>query len=102
MRNPIFSVFHDCIILLPDSTSTSSCGLPDVKEDAFCDDENNNAGCNWDGGYCCGDNVLTNYCTHCECLDPEFQGMFLLISYVLQSSEILGLCLSLSSDFHSL
>ena len=41
-------------------------------EDESCDDENNNAGCNWDGGACCGDNVSTDYCTECKCLDPNF------------------------------
>ena len=26
-------------------------------------------GCNYDGGDCCGDNVDTQYCSVCECLD---------------------------------
>ena len=37
--------------------------------DNFCDDMNNNAACQFDGGDCCGDNVDTTYCTACECLD---------------------------------
>ena len=50
-----------------------------LKGDTFCDDLNNNVGCDWDGGDCCGPNVKTDYCTECECLDPNFQGG---ISYI--------------------
>ena len=35
----------------------------------YCDDENNNDECNFDGGDCCLDNVLTDYCTKCQCLE---------------------------------
>ena len=48
-----------------------SCGTPSWKGDNFCDDENNNCGCEWDGGDCCGDNVNTDYCSICQCLDPN-------------------------------
>ena len=27
--------------------------------------------CNWDGGDCCGDNVNTQYCSHCDCLNSN-------------------------------
>merc|ERR1711973_53303 len=53
---------------------TSGCGSPQWANDQWCDDENNNAECNWDGGACCGDNVNTQYCTACECLDPNEGG----------------------------
>ena len=48
-----------------------SCG-GDVDRigDDYCDDDNNNEGCEWDGGDCCGSNVNTHYCYDCECLDP--------------------------------
>ena len=38
--------------------------------DNFCDDENNNAGCGWDGGACCNNQNAgwDQYCTACECL----------------------------------
>ena len=45
------------------------------KGDDHCDDENNNCGCEWDGGDCCGDDVETTYCTECECLDPNASGL---------------------------
>merc|ERR1711874_732586 len=51
------------------------------KGDNFCDDENNNAGCDWDGGDCCGGDTdiysygyAYNYCTECLCLDPNYEG----------------------------
>ena len=39
--------------------------------DGFCDDGKNNEICQWDGGDCCGSNVVTTYCSACECLDPD-------------------------------
>jgi hypothetical protein len=47
-----------------------SCGVSHWKGDNWCDDVNNNCGCDWDGGDCCGSNVNTNYCKVCACLDP--------------------------------
>ena len=38
-----------------------SCVYPSWKGDNYCDDENNNCGCNWDGADCCGDNVDTSH-----------------------------------------
>ena len=54
------------------STIASGCYNTDYQGDGFCDDENNNANCEYDGGDCCGDNVDTSYCTQCQCLDPDF------------------------------
>ena len=54
------------------TTSTpSSCESPLVNfvGDGSCDDENNNEGCQFDGGDCCGPNVLTDYCTECICYE---------------------------------
>ena len=36
--------------------------------DDSCDDVNNNQFCNFDGGDCCGANVIKQYCIDCECL----------------------------------
>merc|ERR1712037_1033008 len=44
------------------------------KKDGRCDDGNNNCGCDWDGGDCCGsskDKLQFSYCTACKCLDPS-------------------------------
>ena len=47
------------------------CGSPNWKGDGFCDDDNNNDKCEYDGGDCCGDDVKENYCSICACLDPK-------------------------------
>ena len=44
-------------------------GLPNYVGDGFCDDENNNHECNFDGGDCCGPNVDTIYCIECQCFE---------------------------------
>ena len=62
------------------SYASKSCGTKPVgvcqyaiwKGDGWCDDGNNNAGCDYDGGDCCGANVRKNYCKFCQCLDPNF------------------------------
>jgi len=50
------------------------CELPQWADDLYCDDGNNNAECNWDGGACCQEspaNGWDTYCTACECKDEE-------------------------------
>ena len=54
--------------------SSLGCVNPDFKGDGECDDENNNAGCEYDGGDCCGYDVVTIACTVCQCLDPNNGG----------------------------
>ena len=53
------------------TTSTTSGGCNQGwTGDGYCDDINNNVGCNFfDGGDCCGANVNTQYCTECLCLE---------------------------------
>jgi len=50
---------------------SDGCGSPQWATDKWCDDENNNAGCNYDGGACCNNNAQgwDNYCTDCACLE---------------------------------
>ena len=50
---------------------TGTCFKDKWKGDKWCDDDNNNCGCEWDGGDCCGDDVKTKYCKDCLCLDPN-------------------------------
>merc|ERR1712156_842260 len=51
----------------------SGCGSPQWANDQWCDDENNNEDCNWDGGACCNNTFggWDHYCSDCECLDPN-------------------------------
>ena len=37
--------------------------------DGYCDDVNNNNECEWDGGDCCGENIIDDYCYECDCLE---------------------------------
>merc|ERR1712037_323689 len=48
----------------------NKCGAAKYKGDGNCDDENNNCGCEYDGGDCCLKNVVKKYCKQCKCLDP--------------------------------
>ena len=54
------------------TTGGASCasGLEQYIADGYCDDKNNVEECQWDGGDCCLDTVLTDYCDDCACLDP--------------------------------
>jgi len=56
---------------MPGVSCTGVCDHTDWKSDTHCDDGNNNCGCDWDGGDCCGDAISTAYCTDCQCLDPD-------------------------------
>merc|ERR1712153_248401 len=49
-------------------------GVQNWVGDNYCDNENNNAACQWDGGDCCNNsNAMWDwYCKpNCECLDPS-------------------------------
>jgi len=53
-----------------ETVCTGKCGSPDYAKDNFCDDVNNNCGCGWDNGACCGATVKKDYCKDCKCLAP--------------------------------
>ena len=43
----------------------------------YCNDETNNLECNYDGGDCClGSGLDTQYCTECQCLYGDGEGIF--------------------------
>merc|ERR1712032_672879 len=63
---------------LSDSNCKGGCKLAAYQGDGNCDDENNNCGCDYDGGDCCkatveGGKVGTKFCKQCKCLDPKNQ-----------------------------
>merc|ERR1712159_22083 len=62
--------------------SPRKCRLPKYKGDAHCDDANNKASCDWDGGDCCGPNAKTKYCTDCRCLDPNHKGSRCIVKHL--------------------
>ena len=45
-------------------------GSPQWIGDSFCDDNNNNENCNFDGGDCCDESKNLDFCSACTCLDP--------------------------------
>ena len=53
-------------------TEPSDCEHLEWKGDGECDDKNNVATCDWDGGDCClpYGTDWNKYCQQCECLDP--------------------------------
>ena len=48
-------------------------GIKNWIGDGYCDDTDatNNPQCNFDGGDCCLDNINTQYCSACECINQE-------------------------------
>lgn len=53
----------------------------EYKGDGICDDGNNNVGCEYDGGDCCGIAVDKTFCKTCACLtgiegckNPKYKG----------------------------
>merc|ERR1712156_301924 len=55
----------------PGFPSNDDCELSMYVGDGYCDDGNNNAGCNYDGGDCCEpySNIFWDtFCTKCQCL----------------------------------
>ena len=51
----------------------TSCGSPQWAGDGYCDDDNNNAGCQYDQGDCCNNKQpgWDNFCSVCECLESS-------------------------------
>ena len=46
-------------------------GLIQYIGDGFCDDDNNNEYCGYDGNDCCLEDLKTNYCTICQCIEGK-------------------------------
>ena len=53
----------------PSGTTTAGACNQGWIGDGYCDDINNNLDCSYDGGDCCGSNVITKYCTECICYE---------------------------------
>ena len=62
--------------------SALDCGNVALVGNGFCNDETNNADCNYDGGDCCLININTDSCSDCNCLasgvitSPGFPGNY--------------------------
>ena len=65
-----------------DPGKNSSCGSYQWKGDGACDDQNNNAGCDWDGGDCCASlNQWTWICLNEILLHGRFRMTELLLLF---------------------
>ena len=67
ISNDFFSNFFNPVI--------AAGGLEEWISDGSCDDINNNIPCKFDGGDCCGFNVLKQYCFKCTCIGNFCQTM---------------------------
>ena len=47
---------------------TCEAGYHPLVGDGYCNDETNNADCDFDGGDCCGTCINKDHCSNCECL----------------------------------
>ena len=67
----MFSFWFVCLSLTTIATNgdAESCGVPKFKGDGNCDDENNNKGCEYDGGDCCYKTVSGGVVTHLHCVE---------------------------------
>ena len=50
---------------------TFAAGYHPLVGNGFCNDDTNIAGCNYDGGDCCGYNINSEHCTECTCFHQE-------------------------------
>ncbi len=78
--------------MLPD---LSGCEIPNFNGDKYCDDENNNEGCSYDGGDCCADEVeggipYCTFCTTCLCHLDQKHTCGEYIAATATTKEILG------------
>ena len=63
-----FTLTYSCLgNLITTPLYALGCQVPSWKGDKFCDDVNNVASCEFDGGDCCGSNVNKQFCTVCKC-----------------------------------
>ena len=53
------------------TTTKSQCFNPNNVGDGFCDDETNIASCLFEGGDCCGPDVVKVFCDECACLEEQ-------------------------------
>jgi hypothetical protein len=73
-RGNLSYTFYDYTQRLSKNTKileVMKCDFLVSKGDGKCDDGNNIPECDWDGGDCCGCNVIPGHCTECQCMDNE-------------------------------
>ena len=61
----------ECVCLL---IETCAAGYHPLVGIGFCNDDTNITECDYDGGDCCGNCVVTGYCEDCACLGNMTSG----------------------------
>ena len=64
-------VNYQSVVLFLGSTSFLECEKPTWVGDQFCDDETNEAICNFDDGDCCSETSNFEFCSACLCIHGE-------------------------------
>ena len=60
------------MLIISNTISSGNCqGVIQYLGDGYCDDANNVADCSYDYGDCCLENVITDYCSICECIEGK-------------------------------
>ena len=59
-------------------------GKPEWIDDGYCDDINNNEGCEYDGGDCCGVYMNKRFCIECECIRKSYIPRKIIIYIVMK------------------
>lgn len=92
----------DCQCKDPRNTqkrTVEKCELYVFKGNGLCDDVNNIAECDFDGGDCCGNQVQRGQCQSCQCLDEEVKKYENSPQWTcLKSSMYNGLCDQVNKD----
>ena len=89
-----FSFVSQCKCLDPKNQGKPvkpTCGVAQYKGDGNCDDDNNNKGCEFDGGDCCdksvkGGKVKKDYCKEVGCDDLGYRMQFFFMRCSIGSS----------------
>ena len=82
VRSNIFINIRFILSKLP-IISVEAGGEDSWISDDSCDDVNNNQFCNFDGGDCCGANVIKQYCIDCDCLGKLKKVYFLFVRILI-------------------
>ena len=68
----VWMYFVISILIISKTISSGNCqGVIQYLGDGYCDDANNVADCSYDYGDCCLENVITDYCSICECIEGK-------------------------------
>ena len=74
-NNTLFSFLITCHIEITGILNCEDGVVYALVGNGFCNDETNNAACNFDGDDCCGANVNQDHCSECECIGCQYKSL---------------------------